>query len=48
MSLALRLLADSALDALITGESDFEALPQVMPNLASGPAETICHRIRYT
>jgi threonine dehydrogenase-like Zn-dependent dehydrogenase len=48
MSLALRLLADSALDALITGESDFEALPQVMPKLSSGPAETICHRIRYT
>ena len=48
MQLALSMLADPALDALITGESPFEALPQVMAQLASAPGETICHRIRYS
>ena len=47
MRLALEMLADPALDALITGESEFEALPQVMPQLASAPGNTLCHRIRY-
>src|SRR6185295_9739403 len=48
MQLALSMLADPALDALITGESPFEALPQVMAQLASAPGETLCHRIRYS
>jgi 2-desacetyl-2-hydroxyethyl bacteriochlorophyllide A dehydrogenase len=47
MQLALASLADPALDALITGESDFEALPQVMAEIAAGPGDTLCHRIRY-
>jgi hypothetical protein len=47
MRLALTLLGDSALDALITGESEFEALPQVMAQLAVAPGDTLCHRIRY-
>ena len=47
MELALSMLTDSALDALITGESGFEELPEVMTRLASEPADTICHRIRY-
>jgi hypothetical protein len=47
MQLALNLLADSALDVLITGESDFEALPEVMAALAAAPDHTLCHRIRY-
>lgn len=47
MQLGLELLADSALDALITDESDFESLPAVMARLASTPGDTICHRIRY-
>jgi 2-desacetyl-2-hydroxyethyl bacteriochlorophyllide A dehydrogenase len=47
MALALRLLADPALDALITGESDFEELPDVMKDLSANPGDTICHRIRY-
>ncbi len=43
---ALGLLADDRLDALISGESDFESLPGVMADLAAGrPA--LCHRIRY-
>jgi threonine dehydrogenase-like Zn-dependent dehydrogenase len=45
--LALELLADPTLDALITGESDFDSLPDVMPQLASNPGDTIFHRIRY-
>jgi threonine dehydrogenase-like Zn-dependent dehydrogenase len=47
MQLALSMLADPVLDALITGESDFEALPQVMVQLATAPGDTLCHRIRY-
>ncbi|MER7929834.1 zinc-binding alcohol dehydrogenase [Streptomyces sp. NPDC096057] len=47
LALALDLLADPALDALITGESRFEDLPAVMPGLASGELPALCHRIRY-
>jgi len=47
LELALELLADDALDALITGEDRFEELPRVMARLARGGADTICHRIRY-
>ena len=45
MSLALSLLRDPVFDALFTGETDFESLPDVMPTLAAGDA--LCHRIRY-
>lgn len=48
MELALRLLADPALDALITGESAFEELPDVMARLAKDGSDTLCHRIRYS
>ncbi|WP_088288809.1 zinc-binding alcohol dehydrogenase [Kineosporia sp. A_224] len=47
MALALRLLADPALDVLVTGESAFEDLPQVLPRLASGDLPALCHRVRY-
>ena len=47
MAFALSLLAHGELDALITGESPFEELPKTMERLAAGPADTICHRIRY-
>ena len=47
LALALDLLADPALDALITGESPFEELPDVMPRLASGEIPALCHRVRY-
>jgi len=47
MQVALSLLADDALDVLITGESAFDELPRVMPQLARGPGETLCHRIKY-
>jgi hypothetical protein len=47
MQLAMRLLADDALDALTTGESRFDELPQVMAELATNPGDTLCRRIRY-
>ena len=47
MALVLELLGDPVLDALITGESPFAELPQVMERLAQIPGDTICHRIHY-
>ncbi len=47
MQLALGLLADPALDTLITGESTFDELPAVMARLAQSGGDTLCHRIRY-
>ena len=55
MQLALRLLRDSQLDCLISGESQFQELPQVMANLSGqadeprfpSAADTLCHRIIY-
>ncbi|MGV9559375.1 zinc-dependent alcohol dehydrogenase [Streptomyces sp. NPDC003401] len=47
LALALDLLADPALDALVTGESAFEELPEVMPALADGRIPALCHRVRY-
>ena len=48
MQLALRLLESPALDAVITGESDFDELPAVMERLSTSPGDTLCHRIRYS
>jgi threonine dehydrogenase-like Zn-dependent dehydrogenase len=48
MQLALRLLESPVLDALITSESDFEELPEVMEYLSHTPADAICHRVRYS
>ncbi|MGE5154513.1 MAG: zinc-dependent alcohol dehydrogenase [Bdellovibrio bacteriovorus] len=47
MALALSLLADPALDRLITGEDPFERLPEVQARLAEAPGDTLMHRIRY-
>ncbi|KAB1149726.1 zinc-binding alcohol dehydrogenase [Streptomyces luteolifulvus] len=47
LALALDLLADPALDALVTGECAFEELPDVLPRLASGEIPALCHRVRY-
>jgi hypothetical protein len=47
MQLALAMLADPALDVLITGESPFDDLPEVMARIATNPADTIFHRVRY-
>ena len=45
--LALDLLRDTRLDVLITGETDFEALPDVMAELSRNPRGVLCHRVRY-
>lgn len=47
LALALELLRDSTFDALLTGTSRFEELPDVMPRLASGELPAICHTITY-
>jgi threonine dehydrogenase-like Zn-dependent dehydrogenase len=47
MALALDLLRDPRLDALITAESAFEDLPDVLAKLSHDPAGALCHRIRY-
>jgi threonine dehydrogenase-like Zn-dependent dehydrogenase len=48
MALVLSLLDDARLDALITGESAFDDLPDVLARLSSAPRGTLCHRIHYT
>lgn len=45
--LALDLLSDDRLDALVTEESEFEGLPTVMAALSGDPGDTLFHRIRY-
>ena len=47
LALALTLLGDARLDALITGEDRFEDLPRVMARVSQTPGDTLCHRIRY-
>lgn len=44
---ALGLLADPVFDALLTGESAFAELPEVLPRLTSGELPALCHLIRY-
>jgi threonine dehydrogenase-like Zn-dependent dehydrogenase len=47
LGLALDLLRDPVFDALITGESRFAELPEVLPRLATGELPALCHLIRY-
>ena len=48
IELALSLLTERTLDALITDAAPFEALPAVLARLAaSGSDTTLCHRIDY-
>jgi threonine dehydrogenase-like Zn-dependent dehydrogenase len=47
LALALRLLADPAYDVLVTGDSPFDELPEVMGKLASGALPALCHAITY-
>jgi len=47
LGLAVGLLRDPAFDALLTGDSPFEELPDVMPRLADGSLPAICHTITY-
>ena len=47
LRLALDLLRDDAIDALITGESDFADLPAALARLSREPGGALCHRILY-
>jgi threonine dehydrogenase-like Zn-dependent dehydrogenase len=47
LALALDLLRDPAYDALVTGESHFGELPDVMARLAAGSLPALCHTIVY-
>ena len=47
LRLALDLLRAPELDTLITGESDFAELPEVMATLSRDPRAALCRRIRY-
>jgi threonine dehydrogenase-like Zn-dependent dehydrogenase len=47
LALALELLRDHAFDALVTGESAFCDLPEVMARLAAGSLPALCHTITY-
>jgi threonine dehydrogenase-like Zn-dependent dehydrogenase len=47
LALALELLRDPAFDALVTGQSRFCELPDVMARLAAGSLPALCHTITY-
>lgn len=47
MAKAIELLQEDKLDALINHESSFQELPNVLPGLARGQTNALCHRIRY-
>jgi threonine dehydrogenase-like Zn-dependent dehydrogenase len=47
LALALDLLQDPAFDAVLTGTSRFDELPEVMPRLASKDLSALCHTVRY-
>jgi threonine dehydrogenase-like Zn-dependent dehydrogenase len=45
--LALSLLRDPVFDILLSGETEFTALPALMPQLATSSAGILCHTLRY-
>jgi threonine dehydrogenase-like Zn-dependent dehydrogenase len=47
LALALDLLRDPAFDAVVTGQSCFRELPDVMARLAAGRLPALCHTITY-
>jgi threonine dehydrogenase-like Zn-dependent dehydrogenase len=47
LALAVELLRDPAFDALVTGQSRFSELPDVMPRLVAGSLPALCHTITY-
>jgi threonine dehydrogenase-like Zn-dependent dehydrogenase len=47
LALALDLLQDNAFDALFSGASAFDELPDVMAGMAAGSLPALCHRISY-
>lgn len=47
LALALDLLRDDAFDRLLTGESAWRDLPDVLVRLAAGPGDELCHTIDW-
>jgi len=47
LALALELLRDPAYDALFTGASAFDELPELMADLTAGRRTALCHTITY-
>jgi threonine dehydrogenase-like Zn-dependent dehydrogenase len=47
LALSLDLLRDPAFDALITGTSRFDELPEVMASLSDGSRPAVCHTVTY-
>jgi hypothetical protein len=47
LALALSLLRDPLFDLLLSGESDFAELPELMPRLALSSKGVLCHTVRY-
>jgi NADPH:quinone reductase-like Zn-dependent oxidoreductase len=47
LALALSLLRDPVFDLLLSGESRFSAMPELMPRLAASPAGVLCHTLSY-
>ncbi|WP_117214597.1 zinc-dependent alcohol dehydrogenase [Allorhizocola rhizosphaerae] len=47
LALALDLLRDPVFDALITGQSPFDQLPDVLAAMAAGDRDSLCHLITY-
>lgn len=48
LTLALKFLRDPAFDALLTGESSWRALPELMASLADGSRSDLCHTIDWS
>jgi threonine dehydrogenase-like Zn-dependent dehydrogenase len=47
MALAIEMLAEPALDVLLTGETELARLPEAMPRLLAESADVLCHTVRY-
>lgn len=47
LALALDLLHDDAFDRLLTGQSSWRELPEVLARLSAGPADELCHTIDW-
>lgn len=47
LTLALQLLRDDAFDVLMTGESRFDELPDVLVRMTAGTLPALCHAITY-
>jgi NADPH:quinone reductase-like Zn-dependent oxidoreductase len=47
LELALSLLRNPIFDLLLSGESEFAHLPELMPRLATSPTGVLCHTLRY-